>query len=404
MADYQRRTLTFYSGGWNNKRKQPNTLTLTGYFKIVGQATNVVYEGMLDGFKVFLVTYSDMSGTLTGEKCAVPEKICKRNPYKHLKMENVSADLPLDQTVETSNDFLLNADFNERIYKLYFDFEMTGIHQDTTPISLGIVSDNGKSFYAEFTDYDRKQVDAWLEENVIAKTKWLSLEEKPWQAMGMTKSEHSVEVAGDRKTVIHYLKEWIKENFQTHYDIDGTLHNRIEFIGDCCAYDWMLLTELLGTWNKQEWKDGQSVFVDIANVPDIKKGMTKEEWLEKWRELQSNAQFIDIRRYRTGLPKYPDGINYIPTDICTIFKVRGIDPDINREEYAKPLLKNFEEPEQKHNALWDAKVIKCCYDRLHSDETGNALTIVGTLHNLRFENGRFYDSEGNEYELTFNQI
>ena len=41
------------------------------------------------------------------------------------------------------------------------------MEKDTTLISLGIVADNGKKFYAEFTDYDESQCDEWIKENVI---------------------------------------------------------------------------------------------------------------------------------------------------------------------------------------------------------------------------------------------
>lgn len=35
------------------------------------------------------------------------------------------------------------------------------------------------------------------------------------------------------------------------------------------------------------------------------------------------------------------------------------DTDINREEFAA-----MKDSSQKHNALWDAKVIKACYEKL----------------------------------------
>ena len=56
--------------------------------------------------------------------------------------------------------------------------------------------------------------------------------------------------------------------------------------------------------------------------------------------------------------KIPKNIYYIPLDICTLFKVKGIDPDISREEFSGVNSKN------KHNSLFDAKVIKLCYEKL----------------------------------------
>lgn len=46
----------------------------------------------------------------------------------------------------------------------------------------------------------------------------------------------------------------------------------------------------------------------------------------------------------------------IPFDLCTLFKVKGIDPDVSREEFV-----GMTKGSQKHNALWDAKVIRECY-------------------------------------------
>ena len=50
---------------------------------------------------------------------------------------------------------------------LFYDFEMTGLHKNTTPISLGIVSEDGKKFYAEFVDFDFNQVNDWITKNVL---------------------------------------------------------------------------------------------------------------------------------------------------------------------------------------------------------------------------------------------
>ena len=43
--------------------------------------------------------------------------------------------------------------------KIFFDTEFTGLHKNTTIISIGMIAENGKKFYAESTDYDGKQCD-----------------------------------------------------------------------------------------------------------------------------------------------------------------------------------------------------------------------------------------------------
>ena len=58
----------------------------------------------------------------------------------------------------------------------------------------------------------------------------------------------------------------------------------------------------------------------------------------------------------------PKNVYYIPFDICTLFKDKGIDPDISREDFTEELWIGHRK--QKHNALWDAKVIKFCYYKL----------------------------------------
>ncbi len=52
--------------------------------------------------------------------------------------------------------------------KIFFDTEFTGLHKNTTLISIGCVADSGETFYAELTDYDKSQLNDWIKENVIS--------------------------------------------------------------------------------------------------------------------------------------------------------------------------------------------------------------------------------------------
>ena len=52
--------------------------------------------------------------------------------------------------------------------KLFLDTEFTGLHQNTTLISLALVADTGEEFYAESAWYDETQINAWLQEHVLA--------------------------------------------------------------------------------------------------------------------------------------------------------------------------------------------------------------------------------------------
>lgn len=174
--------------------------------------------------------------------------------------------------------------------KLFFDLEFTGLHQGTTLISLGIISEDGRQFYAEATDYDRSQVSPWIEENIISKLDpWIG----PYQP-------GRVFVKGDREGIAEALREWLSQ-FDT-----------VEIWGDVLAYDWVVFCELFEVVNE-----------DTAE-------------------------------------RLPRNVYYIPFDIATLMKIKGVDPDISREEFSGVSTL------AKHNALDDARIIRACYERLMS--------------------------------------
>ncbi|SDX05275.1 3'-5' exoribonuclease domain-containing protein [Paenibacillus sp. PDC88] len=171
--------------------------------------------------------------------------------------------------------------------KVFFDTEFTGLHQNTTLISIGLVAENGSEFYAELTDYDRDQVDDWLQANVIDKL--YIPDEVGQQAPNNLK--------GDKEYVLEQLKWWLSQ------------WDHVEIWSDCLAYDWVLFNQLFG--------------------------------------------------HAFNIPK---NVYYIPFDICTLMKIKGVDPDISREEFVEGDGINW--MRQKHNALYDAQVIKRCYYKL----------------------------------------
>lgn len=174
--------------------------------------------------------------------------------------------------------------------KIFYDFEMTGFRQDTTPISLGLVSSNGKEFYCEFTDWDYSQVDEWTEEHAIRNLTLGSFEKGKCLRLGSYTA-----IRGNQGEVRQVLLEWLKQF--------GT----VEFWGDCSWYGGVLLNELLG-----------------------------------------------------GAFNLPDNVNCLFMDIGTMFRVFGIDPNIDREAFI-----DDEVTGDKHNALYDSKVIEKCYDKLY---------------------------------------
>lgn len=181
--------------------------------------------------------------------------------------------------------------------KIFFDTEFTGLHQNTTLISIGLISECGKTFYAELTDYDKSQIDDWLQKNVIGN---LTLE-----------NDFRKELKLFKETTVDFSKENCRYLGGVP-DLKLTLQNwlsqfgSVEIWSDCLSYDWVLFNQIFG--------------------------------------------------HAFNIPK---NVYYIPFDICTLFYAKGIDPDISREEFS-----GLTENSVKHNALWDAKVIRECFLKL----------------------------------------
>ena len=113
--------------------------------------------------------------------------------------------------------------------KIYFDAEFTGLHKKTTLISLGMVSDCGKTFYAEFADYTKSQVDTWLEKNVMNN---LRFRDRPNFQINAGNDfmikHHTVKIT-------ELLEKWLAQ------------FRSIEMWGDTLAYDWVLFCDLFGS-------------------------------------------------------------------------------------------------------------------------------------------------------------
>lgn len=156
--------------------------------------------------------------------------------------------------------------------KIFFDTEFTGLHKNTTLMSIGLIDESGREFYAEMNDYDKSQVDNWIRRNVLGNFRNVG---------SMNKENLRVE-----------LLDWFEP------------YDKVEMWSDCLAYDWVLFNDIFG-----------------------------------------------------GAFEIPKNVYYIPFDICTMMKLKGVDPDVNREAYAGV-------DGTKHNALHDAKIIKACYEKL----------------------------------------
>ena len=114
---------------------------------------------------------------------------------------------------------------------IFFDTEFTGFHQDTSLISIGLIDEDGRSFYAEFTDYDLSYCDDWIRCNIISN---LIFKGNHSDLCNTIIDGNSVQVIGKSKYIKLKLVEWL-----SHYD-------SIQLISDCCHYDMVLFIHLFG--------------------------------------------------------------------------------------------------------------------------------------------------------------
>ena len=132
--------------------------------------------------------------------------------------------------------------------------------------------------------------------------------------------------------------------------------------------DW-IKNNVIANLNRPNHKENECIIVDTSVIVYGDTAYIKqylEHWLsqfdkvEIWSDCLSYdwVLFNQIWEHAFNIPA---NIYYIPFDICTLFKVKGIDPDVSRESFA-----NMTDDSRKHNALWDAEVIAECYSKLMS--------------------------------------
>jgi DNA polymerase III epsilon subunit-like protein len=176
--------------------------------------------------------------------------------------------------------------------KIFFDFEFTGLTMKTTPISLGMITENGHKFYAEFNDYDKTQCDDWINDNITSK---LLYNDEMFYFENDIENKKIV-IKNDKKAISDSVHEWLKQ------------FKNIEFWGDCVAYDWLLMADLLGMGKPMR--------------------------------------------------KFPNNFtSYQAFDLFTVLKMKYHNPKENRHE-----ILGIENTGQ-HNALYDAEIAVKLYDK-----------------------------------------
>jgi hypothetical protein len=205
--------------------------------------------------------------------------------------------------------------------RIYYATEFTRLAQNSQLISIGLVSEDGRTFYAESNEWDREKAVAknpYLVENVVP---YLAYD----NALHFDNTDilQAFKIKECRLKIARKLQEWLIQ------------FSSVEFWGDVQSYGWMHLCELFG----------------------------------------GAREFAKLNPH----------VNYIPMDLATRLMEYGFDPDINRAEFAGLRSYHDLQKHISHNALHKAYLIRGCYDqtghraRLMAAELDSIKTAVTNL-------------------------
>lgn len=192
--------------------------------------------------------------------------------------------------------------------KIFFDTEFTGLYKNTTLISIGLVADNNQKFYAELIDFNTEQCDDWIQNNVLDNL--FSVAYRKCEEVKYIPGYH----IGTKDEISIALQVWLSQ------------FDYVELVSDCCHYDMVLFIDLFG-----------GAFNIPKNVVpvcyDINQDIASYFGISAGEAFNYSREEILYNKYHTG-----------------------------------PIIEDLS-IDQKHNALYDAMVIREIYHMIN-DEKG----------------------------------
>lgn len=182
--------------------------------------------------------------------------------------------------------------------KVFFDTEFTGLHNGTSLISIGLISDDDKEFYAEISDYNRDDpfINDWIKVNVLDK---LICNQADFAERKHDGNYHY----GNKSDIAQLLMEWFNQ------------WDKVELVSDVCYYDMVLFNDLFGEHRR-----------DMSHVSDACHDICED--IARYYNIDMQEAFDKSR----------EGI------------LDDLEPWVKRHVNGS-----------KHNALYDAKVIRKIY-------------------------------------------
>ena len=113
----------------------------------------------------------------------------------------------------------------------FVDTEFINANGSIDPVSIGIVCETGKEFYAEFEGFDEGRATPWVRENVLAR---------------LTENQR-------------FPRSQIRDQIYGFIAACNEDGKPPEFWGDYCAFDFVILSQIFGTFD--EWPGSWPFFM-----------------------------------------------------------------------------------------------------------------------------------------------
>lgn len=159
--------------------------------------------------------------------------------------------------------------------KIFFDMEFTSLSaRKASPISLGMISEDRRCFYAEFTDYDGSTVSDFVHRNVLP---YLNINREP-DERDFIPGYH----AGTCDSIASSLEVWFKQ------------FDYVELVADVGHYDMMLLLAILP--NSELPSNVCPAYYDLNQDIAIRYDITLKEAFDKSRDDMLYQAYADNLR------------------------------------------------------------------------------------------------------------
>lgn len=145
--------------------------------------------------------------------------------------------------------------------KYFFDTEFIEDGKTIEAISIGIINDNGDTFYAEWNDFDYYKTNDFVLEHVIPNLRMWNIDDlTPF----ISKDGPNIKMYGNREFIKSELLKWIGKD-------------KPKFYAWYASYDWVMLCQIFGTM--MDLPDNWPMF-----VYDVKPLFDQLEYTNSWKK------------------------------------------------------------------------------------------------------------------------